>query len=90
MDIHLIDQDHLILLLEQWVKFLQFASQYVKILQEVVFRNVGNVYQMNQKLRPLDVSEEPVSQATTLARPFDQTGDVRYDERTLIIKDDDA
>ena len=68
----------------------QLVEQHPLLLRRRHAVERGEVDEEAQDPRPLDVAEEPMTEALALARPLDQPGDVGDDELGVVVEAHDA
>ena len=75
---------------ERRIVELELAANRVEVLDRIASRGAGDVDEMDQHLRALDVTQELMAEPVSLVRAFDQPGHVGDDEAALVAQRDDA
>jgi hypothetical protein len=65
-------------------KEAQFVDDGIEVLDRIATRCAGNVDEMHEHLRALDVAQELVSESVPFVGALDQPGDVCDDEAAIV------
>ena len=88
--VDLVGRHELRLLEQRGIVERELAANRVEVLDRIAARRAGDVDEMNQHLRALDVTQELMAETVSFVRAFDQPGDVGDDEAALVAQRDDA
>ena len=62
----------------------ELVQDHVEIVRRVAAAEIGNIYQVHEQTRALDVAEELSSQAVAFVRAFDQSGHIGHHECSVV------
>src|ERR687887_421270 len=69
---------------------LQLAPHGVEIVRGIAAARTGDVHQVHEHFRALEMPQELMSEPETTVRAFDQSGHVGYDEAAIVAQPDHA